>query len=388
MRTWSSRATASIASQPPRLRQQSAALGLFHSNPGLLATQRQTLQRKCDCAGHADTRQPSVPSSALRISQPGDAFEQEADRVAEHVMRMPGPVEPAGAGSSIQLLQPGPDIDPEASSALMRKGLRGGPCESSPDETAEQEDEETAVMAKRDGSGPSSATPTLVSRLRQSREGGAALPASTRGFMEARFGFDFSHVRVHADSNAADMARAMHAAAFTFGNHIYFNEARYAPATGAGSKLLAHELAHVIQQTAGRFQALAPARQTVLQRAGGGSFVQPYRLNGFPPAEEAAMNAAIPIAISKVKSCSKLSWWGRRMTRIAIDDRRYDYKPDLGLCGWTFPGSWYIEIGKDAFVPATCCDLASTIAHEASHTQLYTEGRARKLECNCFGCSC
>ena len=68
--------------------------------------------------------------------------------------------------------------------------------------------------------------------------------------------------------------------------------------------------------------------------------------------------------------------------------QRYDYKEDLGLCGWTFPASWYIEIGKDAFSTSKCCDLASTIAHEASHTELRTEAGARKLECNCFGCSC
>ena len=119
-----------------------------------------------------------------------------------------------------------------------------------------------------------------------------------------------------------------------------------------------------------------------------GDRIQRYRLNGFPAAEEAKMHAAIPNAISKVKSCSKLSWWGKYIIPPALRRMRYDYVPDLGLCGWTFPASWYIEVGPDAFKQNVCCDLESTLAHEAAHTEWYTEGRARAMECNCFGCSC
>jgi hypothetical protein len=90
----------------------------------------------------------------------------------------------------------------------------------------------------------------------------------------------------------------------------------------------------------------------------------------------------------RVKACPKLSWWGKWVIPPAIATKRYDYKEDLGLCGWTFPASWYIEIGKDAFDTSKCCDLPSTIAHEAAHTEWYTEGKAGKMECNCFGCSC
>ena len=100
------------------------------------------------------------------------------------------------------------------------------------------------------------------------------------------------------------------------------------------------------------------------------------------------MRAAVPAAVSKVKSCSKLSWYGKSEIPKALNFVRYDYVPELGACGWTFPASWYIEIGKKAFDPSRCCDLPSTLAHEASHTVLYTESRARKMECDCFGCSC
>jgi hypothetical protein len=66
--------------------------------------------------------------------------------------------------------------------------------------------------------------------------------------MEPRLGFDFSQVRVHTDSIAAESARAVHALAYTVGQDIVFGAGRYAPATVEGQRLLAHELAHVVQQ--------------------------------------------------------------------------------------------------------------------------------------------
>jgi hypothetical protein len=125
-----------------------------------------------------------------------------------------------------------------------------------------------------------------------------------------------------------------------------------------------------------------------------GPIVQRFTLKGFPPPEKAAMLAAVPRAMQVSEQyCTKKygAVWGKVIgKRVAdsIDDLRYDYVPDLGLCGWTFPSSWYVEIGKTAFNPGFCCDLASTIAHEASHVRWFTEGGAQKLECEIFGCSC
>jgi hypothetical protein len=67
--------------------------------------------------------------------------------------------------------------------------------------------------------------------------------------MEPSFSHDFSAVRVHADAGAASSAQACAADAYTVGTHIVFGAARYVPASGAGRQLLAHELAHVVQQS-------------------------------------------------------------------------------------------------------------------------------------------
>jgi hypothetical protein len=77
---------------------------------------------------------------------------------------------------------------------------------------------------------------------------GRPLDAATRGFMEPRFGHDFSQVRVHTDAQAADAARAVNALAYTVDRDIVFGKGQYSPQTIDGQKLLAHELTHVVQQ--------------------------------------------------------------------------------------------------------------------------------------------
>jgi hypothetical protein len=83
------------------------------------------------------------------------------------------------------------------------------------------------------------------------RAPGAPLDASDRTFFESRFGRDFSRVRVHTDARAAESARAVAALAYAVGEHIVFGADQYHPETAAGRELLAHELAHTLQQRGG-----------------------------------------------------------------------------------------------------------------------------------------
>ncbi|HEV8322308.1 MAG TPA: DUF4157 domain-containing protein [Myxococcota bacterium] len=91
---------------------------------------------------------------------------------------------------------------------------------------------------------------------------GAPLPAGERRFFERRFGFDFGAVRVVDDAQAAATAAHLHAAAYTVGSTVSFAAGRFAPATPAGRHLIAHELAHVVQQSLG-----PPPAAPALQRA-------------------------------------------------------------------------------------------------------------------------
>ena len=108
-----------------------------------------------------------------------------------------------------------------------------------------------AGTLQRQADGPahnpqSSNVPAIVHEVLRSP--GQSLDPATRAFVEPRFRHDFSQVRVHTDAKAAESALAVHALAYTVGSSVVFGPGQYAPGTGEGGRLLAHELAHVIQQ--------------------------------------------------------------------------------------------------------------------------------------------
>ncbi len=108
-----------------------------------------------------------------------------------------------------------------------------------------KEEEEAAVQTK--GGGPASTT-AIEHQLKRNKGKGSPLSGDAKTEMEQGFGADFSDVKIHTDSEAAEMADALGAQAFTHGNDVYFNEGKYDPQQKEGKHLLAHELTHTIQQ--------------------------------------------------------------------------------------------------------------------------------------------
>jgi hypothetical protein len=94
---------------------------------------------------------------------------------------------------------------------------------------------------------------------------GHPLPESVRGFFDARFGYDFRRVRIHTDHSAASLSRRLNAKAFTVGRAILFGSGQYAPGTREGRRLLAHELAHVIQKEGQEIQPDTLQRKTTTE---------------------------------------------------------------------------------------------------------------------------
>jgi uncharacterized protein DUF4157 len=166
----------------------------------------------------------------LTIGQADDPYEREADRVADQVMRMPAP-HSDGNGLS---------ITPGAAHRAQRK------CAG-----CEEEEEEGSLQRKESGGGeaPATAPPIVHETLRSP---GQPLDTGAREFFEPRFGSDFSEVLVHKDGRAAGSAGAVNALAFTVDRHIVFGAGQYSPGTERGNRLLAHELAHVLQQNGRR----------------------------------------------------------------------------------------------------------------------------------------
>jgi len=210
MRTYreSARAAAggSRESYAPRGGRQQAA----NRGPALVALQR--------ALGNQAVAQ--LVQMKLRMGRPGDAYEREADNVADRVLRMPA-------------------------ASVQRKCAE---CEA---------EEEGRVMRSAPGAAaPVNMSPETEAGIRSIRGGGTPMPESLRSYFEPRFGQDFGSVRLHTDGRAGGLAQSIGARAFTVGGDIAFAPGQYAPESTEGKRLIAHELTHVVQQGYGGEQAV------------------------------------------------------------------------------------------------------------------------------------
>ncbi|HEU4391863.1 MAG TPA: DUF4157 domain-containing protein [Blastocatellia bacterium] len=171
------------------------------------------------------------------VTKTGDAYEQEAERTADHVM---SPRNPSSANHPVTI---GNFASNEAQ-----------PSHSDPENEALEGNHD-----KPDGSSFRWA-PAIVGQGLSSP--GQPLDPAIRAYFEPRFGRDFSQVRVHDDAQAAASAGAVRANAFTLGSDIVFGSGAYRPQSSEGRRLLAHELTHVVQQQARPGSPAMIARQT------------------------------------------------------------------------------------------------------------------------------
>lgn len=261
---------------------------------------------------------PGSFQARLTIGHPGDRFEREADLIADRVMQTP---RANGAPRAEQTREsPGSSSDPasaesirrapeESANATQAGELDRGAPQADPDaaapgggdESAAHDTEQLAVMlleeddlegnqgsqtpAETSGGNTVQAreipgqTPAVSSRdeaaVNALRGGGSPLASASRAFFEPRFGHDFGNVRIHTGTDASRIASAFGARAFTIGRDVVFGAGQYQPATPSGGWLMAHELAHVLQQREGSKQVSAasiPVQHTMHDRVQGGFF--------------------------------------------------------------------------------------------------------------------
>ncbi|MGB5818243.1 MAG: DUF4157 domain-containing protein [Saonia sp.] len=161
----------------------------------------------------------SIVQARLQVGAVNDPLEQQADKVADQVMRMP------------------------ENELVQRK------CSACEEEDRIQRKPLAAFIQKKGARGGLQASESVSNRINASRGKGSPLPSSTKSFMESRYGSNFSNVNIHTGKEAVQMSRELGAKAFTVGNDIYFNASQFSPSTGEGKHLLAHELTHTIQQS-------------------------------------------------------------------------------------------------------------------------------------------
>jgi hypothetical protein len=214
-----------------------------------------------------------------RISQPGDAREREADRAANAVVSGSRSVRMPRAQAAPTDVQRTPTEEQQLAAALGL-GPAGPPVHEVP---------------------PPEAPGALVAGQLY---GGRPLDETTRGLMESRFGENFSDVRIYTGHRAAEAADSVQAHAFTVGENIVFAEGQFAPETTEGQRLLAHELAHVVQQrqpagpVAREQESERDAREAAREVAGGGTpSVRERALPGTVQKQEPEETKWVPVPI-------------------------------------------------------------------------------------------
>jgi hypothetical protein len=213
----------------------------------------------------------------LAVGPANDAYEQEADRVADQVMAMPDTAQ----RQEEEELQMKPDflqrqeeaeeeeevLQPKREDILQRQEEEEEELQAKPDflqRQEEAEEEEEMLQPKRDViqrkgmDGGFDVGGDLEDNIRSAKGGGHSLPDTTRDFFESRFDRDFSSVRVHSDSQSDSVNRSIQAKAFTSGQDIFFKSGEYDPGNSGGQRLLAHELTHVVQQNGNALQRKSP----------------------------------------------------------------------------------------------------------------------------------
>lgn len=224
----------------------------------------------------------SVIQPKLIIGKPNDKYEQEADRVADEVMRMPDPnvqrqvnmdneeeetfqaksladhitplvqrqIEPREEDNEKEIVQTKSEVYQTA--PLIQKKRIQRQTEKEENEDVElnsiEEGEKPTLQTKMSPGQDPRGTPFITSHIRALKGGGQPLSSNARSFFEPRFGNNLSKVRIHSGKDTANIASQINARAFSLGENIIFGEGQYSPSTFEGRRLLAHELVHVIQQ--------------------------------------------------------------------------------------------------------------------------------------------
>jgi hypothetical protein len=313
------------------------------------------VQRKCACGGSPGLSGEckecskkkltgdSLPliQPKLKISQPNDKYEQEADRVADMVIRMPEP--------KIQR-QVNPKED-EAEETLQTKPIANTITPLVQRQPAKQEeDEDETIQPKRISANTPTMTPEIHSEIDSIRKsGGEPLPKESRTFMESRFGQDLSKIRIHAGPQAAKLSNGLNARALTIGNDIMFRRGEFQPHSSKGQHLLAHELTHTMQQGAqpdkSRFV------RAVRTQAPPGSLLYDSPGEPIPAGERAAFEARLGVDLANV--------------RIHRDPSAARIAARLGA--GAFAVGNHIGFAKGEYRPGTASG-DRLIAHELVHT--------------------
>ncbi len=194
----------------------------------------------------------------LKVGEPGDKYEVEADAMAAKVTQASRssdtvqkmgeteeePIQQKTLAQSVTTLQKQELKEEEP--AVQKQEEEESIQTQEEEETLQSKEEEETIQQK---SKNNSSTSTLKSKIKSSKGKGNTMDPKTLQLMESQFGTSFKHIKIHTDAKAEELCEELGAQAFTNGSDIFFNKGKYNPNSNAGKHLLAHELTHTIQQS-------------------------------------------------------------------------------------------------------------------------------------------
>lgn len=183
----------------------------------------------------------------LVIGDPADRYEQEADAIAEQVMRMADSrISDEAVNERISQVRGG-EPPSERERLVQRQMWNPYSIDEGQVEEKEREEEAEFVQTKAVSSWKPGMVPEAAVRIEALQAGGEPLSTPVRTVMERRFGYDFSKVQVRNGSAAQEAAASVNARAFAIGQTVVFGAGQYSPGSESGRRLIAHELTHVVQ---------------------------------------------------------------------------------------------------------------------------------------------
>jgi len=300
---------------------------------------------------------PSIQKK-IAVGKPNDAFEVEADSVADKVVNTTEPntsIQKKGEGEEEIQQKPlaatiSPFVQRMESSEEEAVQTKSEAIQKMEEEESVQAKEEESVQAMEEeevqtksNTKITAATPTVDKNLKSSKGSGNQMEKSTKKTMEYGFGYNFENVSIHTDSTAIQMNKELGAHAFTHGNDIYFNKDKYKPATKEGKHLLAHELTHTIQQEKSTIKKKGKKKcnKSILPNLRQKSFFRvqlvKHKLAGLNPAtgyreQQRMMRLARKIVSPKIKSISAVKLLIEKMMNALSSDNNIICGPEIPNC--------------------------------------------------------
>ena len=270
----------------------------------------------------AEAKQKMDPAGGVLIGGVRDPAERAADRLADEAMRQPA-AEPAVHRMCDECEEESQEKAQRQPAAEPTVHRMCDDCEEESQEKAQRRPAAGAAGPVATGAAPAPAT-AGASRAIHALGPGRPLPEAERAGFESRFGADLSGVRLHDDAAGDRAARSIDARAFTLGNDVAFARGERQPGTPGGDRLMAHELAHVVQ--AGGAARRSPVAVATARRAALATKDLDTNFKKVPTKHKPRVKAGLKLIEKQIKAKKCAAYFKDKCSGGAVDELKKAFK--------------------------------------------------------------